>query len=86
MEPTEVPVSYEELVMAFAKFMSSGVGRSARIVAGVALVIFGAFLGGGWLALVVVGLVPLLAGVSDVCIFAPLFGQPFSGETIRGRR
>ena len=72
--------------MAFAEFMSSGVGRSARIVAGVALVIFGAFLGGGWLTLVVVGLVPLLAGVFDVCIFAPFFGQPFSGKTIRGRR
>jgi hypothetical protein len=72
--------------MVFAEFMSSGVGRTVRIVAGVALIALGASLGGAWLALAVVGLVPLLAGVFDVCIFAPLFGQPLSGKTIRGRR
>jgi hypothetical protein len=27
--------------------------------------------------------VPLLAGVFDFCIFAPLFGAPFSGKAIR---
>lgn len=70
--------------MVFAEFMSSGVGRTLRITAGVALIILGAALGGGWLALAVVGLVPLLAGGLDVCLFAPLFGQPMGGKTVRG--
>ncbi|MCP4199783.1 MAG: DUF2892 domain-containing protein, partial [Proteobacteria bacterium] len=31
----------------------------------------------------VVGLVPLLAGLFDVCVFAPLFNNPFRGPAIR---
>jgi hypothetical protein len=31
----------------------------------------------------VVGLVPLVAGVFDFCVFAPLFGDPLSGAQIR---
>ena len=38
----------------------------------------------GGLVLAVVGLVPLVAGVLDFCVFAPLFGLSFSGKTIRG--
>jgi hypothetical protein len=86
MESTTVSLSQEEHVMAVAEFMSSGVGRTVRIIAGVALIVFGASLGGGWLALAVVGLVPFLAGVFDVCLFAPLFGHPLSGKAIRGQR
>jgi hypothetical protein len=85
-ESTAVPVSREEYDMAFVGFMSSGVGRLARIVAGVAFIIFGALLGGGWFVLTVVGLVPLFAGVFDLCIFAPLLGQPLSGTTVRQQR
>jgi hypothetical protein len=65
--------------------MSSQAGRITRIVAGIALVIVGALIGGaGWI-LAVVGLVPLLAGIFDVCVFAPLFKQPFSGKDVRAR-
>ena len=67
----------------FVAFMSSTAGRVTRIVAGVVLVAVGAALGGaGWI-LAVVGLVPLAAGVGDVCVFAPLFGAPFSGRKLR---
>jgi hypothetical protein len=31
----------------------------------------------------VVGAVPLLAGLFDFCVFAPLFGAPFKGPEIR---
>jgi hypothetical protein len=31
----------------------------------------------------IVGLVPLVAGLFDFCVFAPLFGAPFSGPKIR---
>jgi hypothetical protein len=36
----------------------------------------------GWI-LVIVGLVPLAAGVFDWCVFAPLFGLPFVGPSLR---
>ena len=45
----------------------------------------GALLGGGWWALAVVGLVPLAAGVLDVCLANVLFGQPLSGQVVRAR-
>jgi hypothetical protein len=34
----------------------------------------------------VIGLVPLLAGLFDVCVFAPLFRNPFKGPEIRGEQ
>jgi hypothetical protein len=52
-------------------------------VAGVALIALGA-LNGAWL-LAVIGLVPLAAGAADICLFAPLMGQPLSGKAIRGK-
>jgi len=65
--------------------MASWAGRIARIIAGLALVLIGVLaLGGlwGWI-LAVVGLVPLFAGVFDRCVFAPLFGLPFDGPSLR---
>jgi hypothetical protein len=41
--------------------------------------------GTGGIVLAVVGLVPLLAGVFDVCLFAPLFGAPLKGADVRAR-
>jgi hypothetical protein len=69
--------------MGFAKFMASTAGRAVRVVAGLALIVVGALLGGGWWALAVVGLVPLAAGALDVCLFNVLFGQPLSGKVVR---
>ncbi len=70
--------------MGFAKFMSSWTGRLLRIVAGIVLIWLG--LGvvqgiGGWV-LAVVGLVPLMAGVFNFCLFAPLFGGPFLAKDV----
>ena len=36
----------------------------------------------GWIV-ALVGLVPLAAGLFDWCVFAPLFGLPFSGLWLR---
>ena len=73
--------------MGFAKFMSSGLGRGLRIVAGIVLIAVGLTVvgGTGGTVLAVVGLVPLLAGVLDVCLFAPLFGAPLKGVDVRAR-
>ena len=70
-------------IMAFIRFMNSGAGRWLRIVAGAALIAVGLLLRGGWLALAVIGLAPLAAGVFDFCIFAPLFRLPFLGRHMR---
>lgn len=69
--------------MAFTNFMASTAGRALRIVAGAVLIVIGLVSGGaGWI-LAVIGLVPLLAGVFDVCLFGPLLGQAFKGSDIR---
>ncbi|WP_425358308.1 YgaP-like transmembrane domain [Aeromicrobium marinum] len=64
--------------MAFVTFMNSPAGRLLRIVAGVAMIIVGlaAVGGAGGVVLAVVGVVPLLAGLLDVCLV---------GFLIRGR-
>jgi hypothetical protein len=70
-------------IMGFSKFMASTAGRPIRVLAGVALIVVGGILGGGWWALAVVGLVPLAAGALDICLFNVLFGQPLSGKVVR---
>ena len=71
--------------MVFVKFMSSTTGRWVRIIAGIALVAIGLAVlqNTAGIILAVVGLVPLLAGLVDVCVFAPLFREPFSGQAAR---
>jgi hypothetical protein len=70
---------------AFFRFIASLAGRLIRIIAGLALVAIGLLLVqgiAGWI-LAIVGLVPLLAGIFDRCVFAPLFGLPFDGPRLR---
>lgn len=69
----------------FVKFMSSPAGRITRIVAGLILVALGLWVinGTGGIIVAVIGLVPLVAGLFDFCVFAPLFGAPMSGPKIR---
>lgn len=69
--------------MAFVQFMSSTAGRGVRLAVGALLLVVGVVLGGAWYVLAVIGLVPLLAAAFDVCLFAPLFKQPFHGRDYR---
>jgi hypothetical protein len=68
--------------MAFTTFMNSTAGRALRIVAGLALILIGlAVIGGtGGIVLALVGLVPLGAGVANVCLFGPLVGTDLHGN------
>jgi hypothetical protein len=68
--------------MAFTTFMSSTAGRALRIIAGLALIVIGlAVVGGtGGVILAVIGLVPLGAGVANVCLFGPLLGTDLHGN------
>ena len=51
-------------------------GRTARILLDGGLITLGVALGGGWLALVAVGLIPIFAGLVGVCFGAPLLNMP----------
>lgn len=69
------------------EFIAGSAGRIIRALAGLALILIGLLVvkgTGGWI-LAIVGLAPLLAGVLDFCIFAPLFGLPFVGPRLRER-
>jgi len=70
---------------AFFRFLASSTGRLVRAVAGLILIVVGIWaIGGvvGWI-LAIIGLVPLAAGLFDRCVFAPLFGLPFTGPDLR---
>jgi hypothetical protein len=69
------------------KFLASPAGRIVRVVAGIALVLWGILGLSGTVGIIVavVGAVPLLAGLFDFCVFAPLFGAPLSGSKIRAQ-
>lgn len=67
---------------AFACFMARPTGRLLRIVVGVAIIVWGWTMSGTTTGtvLMIVGVVPLLAGVLNVCLIAPIIGAPFSGR------
>lgn len=70
------------------KFLASPAGRITRIAAGIVLVIWGLYgiPGIGGIVVALVGVIPLAAGLFDFCVFAPLFGAPFSGRKIRAAK
>jgi hypothetical protein len=72
----------------FVSFMASTSGRIVRIVAGIALIAWGLLGLGGTTGIIVaiVGALPLVAGIFDFCVFAPLFGAPLSGPKIRAAK
>lgn len=73
--------------MSFVKLMGSGAGRGLRIAAGAALIVAGIAAGAtGGTILVIVGLVPLLAGVFNVCLLARLIGLDLRGRERAARR
>lgn len=70
--------------MGFAKFMASTPGRLLRAIAGIALISIGYGMHSpAGTVIAVVGLLPLVAGAFDLCVFAPLLGAPLSGKEIR---
>lgn len=70
---------------AFARFMASGYGRLTRLGLGIVLVAVGlTVLPQPWgLTAAMVGLVPIAAGVFNLCPIAPLWGGHFVGSRYR---
>ncbi|MEO8456574.1 MAG: DUF2892 domain-containing protein [Chloroflexota bacterium] len=72
----------------FENFMASNYGRVARAALGIALFSIGvALIGGtaGWIV-AAFGLVPIAAGVFNLCPIAPLWGGHFIGAKYCRRR
>jgi hypothetical protein len=72
----------------FAQFINSPAGRIARIVVGLGLIAWGYFHSTGAAAVIfiVVGLVPLVAGLFNLCIISALLGGPLSGARIARKK
>jgi len=69
---------------ALARFVNSPTGRVVRVVVGIALILWGYTRLGSTagIVLIVVGLIPLLAGVFDLCLVSALLGGPISGSRV----
>jgi hypothetical protein len=75
----------ERGTLAFARFMASPIGRLARVVLGVVLILIGLFVvEGTWGTIIaIIGVIPVAAGIANVCLIAPLLGVPFRGSDVR---
>ena len=67
--------------MAFAKMMATMPGRAVRAIAGIALILVGLLVIGGTAGIIVavIGVAPLYAGLTNICLIAPIIGAPLSG-------
>jgi hypothetical protein len=71
----------------FERFMASGYGRLVRIGIGVTIIALSLLLLDGPARLVALaGLVPIAAGVFNLCPVAPIWGGHFIGAKYCGRR
>jgi hypothetical protein len=66
----------KETDVTVVNFMSGNTGRAVRTVVGLAMIAIGLVMGGGWLAVSIVGLVPLAPSALGLCLLAPLFNLP----------
>ena len=71
--------------MPFIKFMTSGMGRAARVVLGLVIMSVGLFVVRGTLGaiLAIVALVPISGGLFDFCLAGLAMGYPLSGAAAR---
>lgn len=69
---------------AFARFVNTPAGRIARMVVGLGLIGWGYTMRGdaSGVVLMVVGLVPLAAGVFNLCLVSALLGGPLRGAGV----
>ena len=67
------------------KFLGSTAGRWVRMIAGIGIILIGVYaVSGVWRwVLIIIGLIPFLAGLFDFCVFAPLLKLPFNGRELR---
>jgi hypothetical protein len=71
----------------FSRFLNSPAGRIFRVVAGLGFLVVGYVYRGHALGVVsmVWGILPLSAGVLDICYISASLGGPLSGAKIRSK-
>jgi Protein of unknown function (DUF2892) len=71
--------------MAFAEFMASPLGRGLRVVFGGLLIYVGLnrVQGVAGTVIALLGLVPIVTGLLNLCVLGPLLGAPFRGSEVR---
>jgi hypothetical protein len=69
----------------FARFINTAAGRIIRLIVGAALIVWGYSLLDETLGivLIIVGLIPLVAGALDLCLISALLGGPLAGKKVR---
>jgi hypothetical protein len=71
--------------MAFAEFMASPLGRGLRVGFGGILIYVGLNLVHGVAGTVIalLGILPIVTGLLNLCILGPLLGAPLRGSAVR---
>ena len=72
----------------FAHFINSSGGRVVRIIAGIVSIVWGYIelmdiLG---FILIMIGLIPLVAGLFNLCLVSAILGGPISGPEVMKRK
>lgn len=69
--------------MTFARFMATPTGRILRIVLGIVIIWIGVVSPKPFgYVLEVVGLIPIIAGVLNICLIGPLIGAPLKASDL----
>ncbi len=70
-------------MLKFAKFMAKPLGQIIKVASGAAIIWWGWTMGGtAGTIVMVVGVIPVIGGVFNVCGIAPFIGVPFKGKDI----
>jgi hypothetical protein len=71
----------------FARFINTSSGRVARVVVGAVLIAWGYLWldGTAGIVLIVVGLIPLVAGALNLCLISAMLGGPIRGDEVGAR-
>ena len=71
--------------MQFVKFMTSGMGRAARVVLGIIIMLLGLIVVQGTVGTImaVVALIPIAGGLFDFCLAGFVLGYPLKGAQAR---
>lgn len=71
--------------MQIVKFMTSGMGRAARIALGIVIMLVGLLVVQGTIGTVmaVVALIPIAGGLFDFCLLGFALGYPLNGAEAR---
>jgi hypothetical protein len=71
--------------MQFVKFITSGMGRAARIALGIVIMLLGLIVVQGTIGTImaVVALIPIAGGLFDFCLIGFALGYPLKGSEAR---